>query len=109
VHRDTALGSLAPRSLGALEAATRQGGSNLTQRGDPAFDTGDFSDGPRSVGNLRVDYVLPSQDLEVCASGVFWPRAEDAEFALVNDDAEQSSDHRLVWVDIALPGRRCPR
>ena len=109
VHRDAALGSLAPRSLGALEAATRQGGANLTQRGNPAFDTGDFSDGPRSVGNLRVDYVLPSKDLEVCASGVFWPRADDAEFALVNDDAEQSSDHRLVWIDIALPGRRCPR
>lgn len=109
VHRDAALGALAPRSLGAMEAATRQGGANLTQRGDPAFDTADFSDGPRSVGNLRVDYVLPSKDLEVCASGVFWPRADDAEFALVNDDAEQSSDHRLVWIDIALPGRRCPR
>lgn len=109
VHREAALGALAPRSLGAAEAAVRQGGANLTQRGDPAFDTGDFSDGPRSVGNLRVDYVLPSKDLEVCASGVFWPRAEDAEFALVNDQTEQSSDHRLVWVDIALPGRRCPR
>jgi len=109
VHREAALGALAPRSLGAIEAAVRQGGANLSQRGNPAFDTGDFSDGPRSVGNLRVDYVLPSKDLEVCASGVFWPRAEDAEFALVNDQAEQSSDHRLVWVDIALPGRRCPR
>ncbi len=109
VHREAAVGALAPRSLGAVEAAVRQGGANLTQRGDPAFDTGDFSDGPRSVGNLRVDYVLPSKDLEVCTSGVFWPRAEDAEFALVNDDAEQSSDHRLVWVDIALPGRHCPR
>jgi len=109
VYREAALGALAPRSLGAVEAAARQGGINLTQRGDPAFDTGDFSDSPRSVGNLRVDYVLPSKDLEVCASGVFWPRAEEAEFVLVNDDAEQSSDHRLVWVDIALPGRRCPR
>jgi hypothetical protein len=27
----------------------------------------------------------------------------------VNDDAESSSDHRLVWVDIALPGTRCPQ
>jgi hypothetical protein len=109
VHREAALGALAPRSVGAVEAAARQGGANLSQRGNPAFDTGDFSDGPRSVGNLRVDYVLPSKDLEVCASGVFWPKADDAEFALVNDDAERSSDHRLVWLDIALPGRRCPR
>ena len=52
---------------------------------------------------------LPSADLEVCASGVYWPTAEDPAFALVNDDTAASSDHRLVWVDIALPGRRCPR
>lgn len=109
VHRDAAIGRLAPRSRGAAEAAIRQGGANVAQRGDASFDTADFSDGSRSVGNLRVDYVLPSADLEVCASGVFWPTAEEAEFALVNDDASQSSDHRLVWVDIALPGRRCPR
>lgn len=109
VHREAASGALAPRSVGAVEAARRQGGANLNQQGDPAFDTGDFSDGPRSVGNLRIDYVLPSKDLVVCASGVFWPSADDPEFALVNDDVEQSSDHRLVWIDVALPGRRCPR
>jgi hypothetical protein len=33
--------------------------------------------------------------------------ADDPAFTLVNDDAEASSDHRLVWVDIALPGTRC--
>lgn len=109
VHRESAVGALTPRSAGAVEATRRQAGANLTQRGDPIFDTADFSDGARSVGNLRVDYVLPSEDLEICAGGVFWPRANDAEFALVNDDVEQSSDHRLVWIDIALPGRRCPR
>lgn len=109
VNRRAASGDLAPRSAGAVEAARRQGGANLNQRGNAALDTGDFSDGPKSVGNLRIDYVLPSKDLEVCASGVFWPRAEDPEFALVNDNAEQSSDHRLVWIDVALPGRRCPR
>jgi hypothetical protein len=109
VHREAAIGALAPRSRGGIEAARRQGGANLRHQGNPALDTGDFSDGERSVGNLRVDYVLPSKDFEVCASGVFWPTAEDPEFAIVNDDAELSSDHRLVWVDIALPGRRCPR
>lgn len=109
VHREAAIGALAPRSRGGIDAARRQGGANLRHQGNPALDTGDFSDGERSVGNLRVDYVLPSKDFEVCASGVFWPTAEDPEFAIVNDDAELSSDHRLVWVDIALPGRRCPR
>lgn len=109
VHREAATGRLAPRSQGAAEAARRQGGTNLTHAGDPELDTADFSDRGNSVGNLRVDYVLPSADLEVCASGVYWPKQNDSEFALVNDDASTSSDHRLVWIDIALPGDRCPR
>jgi hypothetical protein len=110
VHPEVALGSLVPRSTGAAEAAARQGGANATHHGPAAEDTADFSDGgANSPGNLRVDYVLPSADLEVCGSGVFWPAADDPAFALVNDDAAASSDHRLVWVDIALPGARCPR
>ena len=108
VLRAAASGRKAPRSTGAAEAAARQGGANLGQRGDPGLDTADFADRDNSVGNLRADYLLPSADLEVCASGVFWPRADDAEFALVNDDVDATSDHRLVWIDIALPGRRCP-
>ena len=109
VHRDAAVGHLVPRSAGGAEAAQRQGGNNLGQRGDPSLDTADFSDRGNSVGNLRVDYLLPSRDLDVCATGIFWPRSSDDEFSLVNDDADSSSDHRLVWMDIALPGRRCPR
>ena len=31
----------------------------------------------------------------------------DAQALAMADDAEASSDHRLVWVDIALPGTRC--
>lgn len=109
VHREAAIGRLAPRSRGAAEAARRQGGANLMQTGDPELDTADFSDRGNSVGNLRVDYVLPSADLEVCSSGVYWPRELDVDFALVNDNADESSDHRLVWIDVALPGHSCPR
>ena len=109
VHREAASGRLVPRSAGAVEAALRQGGANARQRGPAEQDTADFSDGgPNSPGNLRVDYVLPSADLEVCASGVLWPTQGDPAYALVNDDASASSDHRLVWMDIALPGERCP-
>jgi len=100
VHREVARGSLTPRSEGAVAAAKRQAGPNLNHRGDAAFDTGDFDDRAGSVGNLRVDYVLPSADLTVCASGVFWPTEETG--------PAMSSDHRLVWVDVALPGQRCP-
>jgi hypothetical protein len=107
VHASAAQGAAAPRSHGGREAAQRQGGANLNQRGDPALDTADFSDGARSVGNLRVDYVLPSSDLSVCDSGIFWPTENEPEYQLVNDDARSSSDHRLVWVDIALTPQGC--
>lgn len=110
VGRGAALGAQVPRSAGAAQAALRQGGANAAHRGPHAEDTADFSDdGPAAPGNLRVDHVLPSADLEVCASGVYWPTAEDPAYALVGDDTAASSDHRLVWVDIALPGRACPR
>jgi endonuclease/exonuclease/phosphatase family metal-dependent hydrolase len=84
-----------PRSAGAVEAATGQGGVNAQQLGDPAADTADFDD--RRSGNLRLDYVLPSARLDVLGCGVFWPaRDEDGH------DLAGVSDHRLVWLDIAF-------
>ena len=44
---------------------------------------------------MRVDYVVPTANLEVLQSGVFWP--EDG------DRLNEASDHRLVWVDVRLP------
>lgn len=83
----------APRSAGAAEAARLTGQDNVGQRGDPAEDTGDF--GPK-VGNLRLDYVLPSVGLRIVASGVDWPTADDPYAA-----AAKASDHHPVWVDLA--------
>jgi 3-phytase/alkaline phosphatase D len=71
------------------------------------FDTADFGDRPGGPGNLRVDYVLPSSNLTVCGSGVFWPPASDPLRRLAEDDAAKGSDHRLVWVDVALDDE-CP-
>lgn len=87
-----------PASEGGAEAAQLQGGVNAGQQGDPALDTSDFSD--RYTGNLRLDYVLPSSSLRAVACGVFWPTQNDPRTALT-----QFSDHRLVWLDTALPGR----
>lgn len=81
-----------PRSDGAELAAKTVGAGNLVQRGSPAQDTGDF--GPR-VGNLRLDYVLPSVGLPVKASGVFWPRPGET-----GADWIDASDHHMVWIDI---------
>lgn len=41
-----------------------------------------------SPGKLRVSYVLPSRDLQVLDSGVYW--------------AEDGTTHKLVWVDLRL-------
>ncbi len=84
-----------PMSEGAKEAATIQGGHNAQHRGDPAFDTGDFND--RSVGNLRIDYLLPSRKLKVIQAGVFWPTADSPEAPL-----SKASDHHAVWVDLSI-------
>ncbi|WP_144722178.1 endonuclease/exonuclease/phosphatase family protein [Cellulosimicrobium sp. TH-20] len=92
----------APRSAGAVEAATLQGGANATHRGDPALDTADFAD--TAPGNLRADYVLPSRDLRVRDAGVFWPVQADPLSRLTGVFPFPSSDHRLVWVDLAVRG-----
>jgi hypothetical protein len=86
-----------PASAGGAAAATAQGGANAGHAGDPAMDTADFRDDP-GPGNLRVDYILPSADLRVTASGVLWPPPDDP-FA---ETVAAAARHRLVWVDIAL-------
>jgi hypothetical protein len=92
-----------PTSEGAVEAAALQGGANLAHEGDPAHDTADFADG--APGNLRADYVLPSKaKLQVVDAGVFWPVLADPLSALTGSFPFPSSDHRLVWVDLRVPG-----
>ena len=81
-----------PRSDGAVEAAAAEGGANAAHRGAAAHDTGSF--GPR-VGNLRIDYVLPSVGQRVTGNGVFWPPSGSPQAAIVD-----GTDHRLVWVDV---------
>jgi len=88
--------AFAPRSDGAVEATATQGKKNKSHQGPAAEDTADFSDS--AVGNLRVDYVLPSRTLKVTDSGVFWPTA-DAPSA----DLTDCSDHHLVWINVQLP------
>lgn len=61
------------------------------QKGNPALDTA-FYNGP---GGLRVDFILPSADLPVADTGIFWPAKAVAVTA--------ASRHRPVWVDITQP------
>lgn len=90
-----------PQSLGAVQAGEKQGQKNKEHKGKPEFDTGDFND--QAVGNLRIDYVLPSKSMKVKASGVVWPKVEEEaanseQLKKIND----ASDHHLVWIDIEL-------
>ncbi|HXQ33430.1 MAG TPA: endonuclease/exonuclease/phosphatase family protein [Anaerolineales bacterium] len=97
---------LTPTSLGGSQQAALQGGANATHRSDPAFDTADFAD--TAPGNLRADYVLPMKNLQIVDSAVFWPLNTDPLFALVGLFPFPSSDHRLVWVDVRVPGTQSP-
>jgi endonuclease/exonuclease/phosphatase family metal-dependent hydrolase len=72
-----------PTSPGAADASD----------GDRPAATADFG----QPGPLRVDYVLPSQTLEVERSGVFWPARSEPGRDLVT-----ASDHRMVWVEVPL-------
>jgi len=93
--------TVTPESAGATEAAG-QGGANAAHRSDPRFDTADFSDS--APGNLRADYVLPSRSLQIVSSAVFWPVQADTLSRLTGVFPFPSSDHRLVWVDVKVPG-----
>ena len=99
-----------PSSLGGSEQAALQGNANTLHLGDPAFDTADFFDGfppspfGNAPGNLRADYVLPRKSLKILDAGVFWPASDDPLFPLVGTFPFPSSDHRLVWVDLKVPG-----
>jgi hypothetical protein len=93
--------SVTPESLGAVEQALLQGGVNLTHRTPARYDTADFAEPP---GNLRVDYVLPRKSLRIVGSGVFWPTTDDPLFRLVGVFPFPTSDHKLVWVDVRVPG-----
>lgn len=82
--------SIVPSSRGGVNANDAQGGANQSHKGSAQFDTGDFSD--KKVGNLRVDYVLPSKaGLELLCASVFWPPGEKI-----------LSDHRPVFIDVRI-------
>jgi hypothetical protein len=102
-----------PGSGGAVEQSALQGNANTLHIGDPAFDTADFFDGfppapfGGAPGNLRVDYVLPRKSLKITNAGVFWPESTDPLFPpLVGTFPFPGSDHRLVWVDVKVPGAK---
>ena len=77
-------------------APTSQGGIENNQQ---AKRKSDYAATHTAGWGMRADYVLPSANLTVVDSGVFWPASNKPSARLVKD-RKVSSDHRLVWVDI---------
>jgi hypothetical protein len=102
--------TVTPSSLGGTAWSDAQDELNDDHQSNPAFDTADFCDTPAfppcsGPGNLRADYVLPSRNLRILDAAVFWPEPEHALVYLTGTGFPvPSSDHRLVWVDINVPG-----
>jgi hypothetical protein len=94
LNADVTRGDKVPTSPGGGARAKAPG-----RNGEPAHHTAGWG--------LRADYVLPSATLTVLESGVFWPAAGTPNAELVSDpqnpQANPSSDHRLVWVDVVWP------
>jgi hypothetical protein len=98
VHQDVAAvdGQHIPTSSGGIREPNRR------EHPYPQTRTATFG--------TRADYSVPSADLNVVDSGVFWRADGESGRLLFNDarigkrgtDKEVSSDHRLVWVTIAL-------
>jgi len=82
----------APVSEGAVLSSQSIGQANMNHKGNPAQDTGLFN--PK-VGNMRLDYVLPSANLQIKSSGVFWLKPGDAGYHWMD-----ASDHHMVWADL---------
>lgn len=85
VNPDAATGKFTPTSSGGKSNNQRPG-----DKADPKYDTAFFG--------ARIDYVLPSKDLPVYGSGVFWPAPGEPLYDQVKN--KKASDHLLVWVDL---------
>ena len=71
------------------------GRSEPDHRGDPALDTVLY----RRLGGLRLDYILPSREIDLKAAGVLWPDRTDPLHAPLT----AASRHFPVWIDISIP------
>ncbi|MBP6977347.1 MAG: endonuclease/exonuclease/phosphatase family protein [Bacteroidales bacterium] len=92
LHHLAAMEQYVPSSAGSYENALKNPRRHSDNLGNPWHDT--------SIWGLRIDYILPSTGIRVVNSGVFWPEEADSLYYLVRDQV--SSDHFLVWMDLAL-------
>ncbi|MDO6541074.1 endonuclease/exonuclease/phosphatase family protein [Photobacterium sanguinicancri] len=100
VNTDATIGSYAPSSKGGQECFDL-GHCKAENSNTP------YPEAITSVSGLRLDYVIPSANLAVNNSGVFFPSSSEDGYHLVYDkdlgaSKGVTSDHRMVWVDLDL-------
>lgn len=87
VNQEVSNGKWIPYSNGGKAYNKR-----TTDKGNPGHDTAFFG--------ARIDYVLPSNNLKVLKTGVFWPAKGEELYEVIKDKG--ASDHVLVWVDLEI-------
>ncbi|MBI9035770.1 MAG: endonuclease/exonuclease/phosphatase family protein [Bacteroidales bacterium] len=90
-NQKTTTGEYTPWSEGGAEYYEKN--SIKDQTGNPKHHT--------SVFGLRLDYVLPSKNLRVTNSGIYWPPLDEEHSEIIKN--KKPSDHRMVWVDFKIP------
>jgi len=96
LHPEATWGNFVPKSNGAIhpDAPSNSGTGKH-------FRTQFTAPSNFNQAGVRIDYVLPSRNLEISGSGVFWPSPTEDHYELTKDNSA-GSDHRLVYVDIIL-------
>jgi hypothetical protein len=89
--------TVTPRGTGGAQATPPVAGDEAVPR-DSGQDTAAFGDS----GNLRVDYVLPSSDIEIASGRVYWFADDEPLFPLMTHGGFPS-DHRAVYIDVEWP------
>jgi endonuclease/exonuclease/phosphatase family metal-dependent hydrolase len=88
----------------AARSPTSDGGAAASVTGPGARHSGNAAEDTcrvgGEVGNLRLDYVLPSRGFEIIDTSVFWPLPTHPDARLT-----AATDHHLVWMDLAVAAR----
>ncbi|MFV8433374.1 endonuclease/exonuclease/phosphatase family protein [Vibrio owensii] len=102
VNTNATFGTLAPSSWGGPECLAN--GECKAENWDTPY-----PNQVTSTSGLRLDHVIPSSEMNVVDSAVFWPASFEDGRKLMNDDRigygnakSISSDHRLVSIKVEL-------
>lgn len=103
VNRLATFGPIAPASLGGPECLA------MYECRASNWDT-PYPSQVTSTSGLRLDHVIPSANLTITDSGIYWPATFEEGRLLMNDKRvgkygngkDISSDHRLVWIKAKL-------